>query len=53
MTHTTLLILNVILGGAVAYGLIWLLAFGIGSDRRVPDQQVWQLRRDTQNRRAA
>ena len=53
MTQTTLIIVNAILGAAVTYGLVWLLAFGIGSDRSVRKQQVRPLRRSTQDRLAA
>lgn len=53
MTQTTFIILNAILGAGVAYGLILLLAFGIGSERRVRDEQVGQLRRASHDRLAA
>lgn len=53
MTQTTFIIVNAILGGAVAYGVIWLLIVGVGSDRRLRDQQVSQLRRTTHDRLAA
>ena len=53
MTQTTLIIVNAILGAAVTYGVIWLLAVGIGSDRGVRDQHVRQLRRTNHDRLAA
>jgi hypothetical protein len=34
MTLSTLITLNAVLGAAIAYGLLHLLAHGIGSDRR-------------------
>ena len=53
MTQTTLIIVNSILGAALAYGVIWLLALGIASDRSVREQQVRHLRRATRDRLAA
>lgn len=53
MTQTTLIIVNAILGAAVAYGVISLLAVGIGLDRGLRDQQVRQLRRTADRRLAA
>ena len=53
MMQTTLIIVNLILGAAVAYGVILLLAVGIRADRGLRDQQVKQLRRDTDRRLAA
>ena len=34
MTPTTLVIVNATLAALVAYGIVWLLGFGIHSDRR-------------------
>lgn len=53
MTQTTLIIGNAILGAAVAYGVIWLLAVGIGLDRGLRDQRVRRLRHTTDRRLAA
>lgn len=52
MTQTTLIIANSILGAAVAYGVIWLLAVSIGLERASRDH-VRQLRRTTDRRLAA
>ena len=53
MTTNTLIIVNAILGAAATYGLVWLLAFGISSDRTVRERQVRPLRRTSHDRLAA
>jgi hypothetical protein len=40
MTLTTLVTLNAILTGILVYGIVWLLGFGIHSDRLAGEQDL-------------
>lgn len=53
MTLTTLIIVNAVLGAAVTYGIVWLLGFGIQSDRAVRGARVSRLHRRAFDRLAA
>jgi hypothetical protein len=43
MTLTTLITVNAVLGAITTYGIVWLLATGIGHDRRQAEHHLRSL----------